>query len=299
MRVFLVDGTYELFRHFFAVPSHRNSAGREVAASRAVASSLLAMLESGVTHLGVATDHVIESFRNELWPGYKTSAGVPPSLLEQFTLLEEVLEALGITVWPMTELEADDALASVAASAGADPRVTQVLICSPDKDLAQCVVGERVVQMDRMRNLVTGEDGVLHKFGVRPGSIPDYLALVGDAADGFGGLPGWGARSAATVLARWGSIEAIPPQPADWEVTVRGATRLAETLVRERETALLFKDLATLRTEPVLIGSVEALRWSAPRWDLAQACGLLDAAGLAERALRLAATRETLGGGRA
>ena len=230
MKVHLVDGTYELFRHFFGAPPHRNAAGQEVAAVRGVVGSVLQLLSEGATHVGVATDHVIESFRNDLWPGYKTGDGVDPDLWSQAWPLEEALVALGVVVWPMVELEADDALASAAAVAGDDGGVEQVIICTPDKDLGQCVRGTRVVQLDRRKDQLIDEGGVVAKFGVGPTSIPDYLALVGDSADGFPGLAGWGAKSAAAVLARWRHIEDIPGDPADWDVTVRGAAKLAATL---------------------------------------------------------------------
>ena len=223
MQVHLVDGTYELFRHHFAVPSHLDHDGIEVAAVRGVMGSLLMMLEQGATHVGVATDQVIESFRNDLWAGYKTGAGVPPELMTQFPLLEDALVALGVAVWPMVELEADDAMASAAAVAQADPRVERVLICTPDKDLAQCVEDPLVVQVDRRQDTVIDEAGVRAKFGVGPRSIPDYLALVGDSADGFPGLPGWGAKSTAMVLARYEHLDAIPDDAREWDVEVRGA----------------------------------------------------------------------------
>jgi 5'-3' exonuclease len=289
MRVFLVDGTYELFRHFYGVPPHRTADGAEVAATRGVLSSVLVLLEQGVTHLGVATDHVIESFRNGLWPGYKTSAGLDPRLLGQFGLVEVALEAMGMVVWPMVELEADDALAGAAAVAADDPRVEQVVICTPDKDLAQCVRGARVVQLDRRHRVVYDEAGVTAKFGVGPRSIPDYLALVGDSADGYPGLPGWGSRSAATVLARYGHIEAIPDAPGDWSVPIRGRPALATTLRTMRRQAMLFKDLATLRVERSLLGDVDDLRWSGPTPVFAEVCERIDARSLATRAARLAA----------
>src|SRR5216110_332842 len=246
MEIHLVDGTYELFRHYYAVPSARDKQGREVGAVRAVLASVLGMIKGGATHIAVATDHVIESFRNDLWPGYKTSEGIEPDLLAQFPLLEESLVALGITTWPMVEYEADDALAAAAAAAARDPRVERVFICTPDKDLAQCVRGTRVVQMDRRARTTRDEAGVIAKFGVPPASIPDYLALVGDASDGYPGLQGWGAKSAAAVLAKFGHLESIP---ADWRTWGVNATRpgaLAQTLERERDRALLFRDLATL-----------------------------------------------------
>ena len=289
MRVFLVDGTYELFRHFYGVPPHRTADGAEVAATRGVLSSVLGLLEQGVTHLGVATDHVIESFRNGLWPGYKTSAGVDPRLLGQFGLVEVALEAMGVVVWPMVDLEADDALAGAAAVAADDPRVEQVVICTPDKDLAQCVRGARVVQLDRRHRVVYDEAGVTEKFGVGPRSIPDYLALVGDSADGFPGLPGWGARSAATVLARYGHIEAIPDAPGDWSVPVRGRPALATTLRTMRRQAMLFKDLATLRVDRSLLGDVDDLRWTGPTPVFAEVCERIDARPLSARTARLAA----------
>ncbi len=292
MDAYLVDGTYELFRHFFGAPPHVNRAGREVAATRGVLYSVLALMEEGATHVGVATDHVIESFRNGMWPGYKTSAGVDPLLLGQFGLLEDTLEAMGVVVWPMVELEADDALASAAAVASATPAVTQVIICTPDKDLGQCVSGTRVVQLDRRRSIVIDEDGVRAKFGVAPASIPDYLGLVGDSADGFPGLAGWGAKSTAAVLARYGHIEAIPNAVGQWEVPIRGAGTLAATLRAQRDLAYLFRDLATLRREPAVIGSVEELRWSGPSEAFEGLCAdVLDAPGLAERALKLAEQR--------
>jgi 5'-3' exonuclease len=260
--VHLIDGTYELFRHFYAMPSQHDEDGREVAAVRGVLASIRSLLREGATHVGVATDHVIESFRNSLWPGYKTGAGVDPNLLAQFPLLEEALAGAGITVWPMVEFEADDALAAAAALAAADPRVERVVICTPDKDLAQCVRGTRVVQLNRRTRTFFDEAGVVAKFGVPPASIPDYLALVGDAADGFPGLPGWGAKSAAAVLARFGHLDAIPADARAWNVNVAGAARLAQTLARDRDLALLFRTLATLRTDIPLFDDVETLRWS-------------------------------------
>ena len=291
-RLFLVDGTYELFRHFFAVPAHRNSAGQEVGAVRGVLTSVASLIEQGADHVGVATDHVIESFRNELWPGYKTSAGMDPVLLGQFGLLEDALASMGVMVWPMVDLEADDALASAAATGAADPDVRQVVICTPDKDLGQCVVGARVVQMDRRKRQVIDEDGVRAKFGVAPASIPDWLALVGDSADGFPGLPGWGAKTAAAVLARYGHLEAIPNAAGKWEVPVRGAPTLAATLADQRPLAGLFKDLATLRRDPPVISGYSELRWTGPSPGFADLCErVLDAPGLAAKAEQLAAGR--------
>jgi 5'-3' exonuclease len=289
VRVFLVDGTYELFRHFFGAPPHVNGAGVEVAATRGVLSSVLQLIESGATHVGVATDHVIESFRNSMWPGYKTSAGVDPLLLSQFDLLEDSLDAMGVAVWPMTELEADDALASATAACVADSAVEQVVICTPDKDLGQCVQGGRVVQLDRRRDAVIDETAVRQKFGVAPESIPDYLALVGDSADGFPGLSGWGAKSTAAVLAVYGHIESIPDAAGRWDVPIRGAGTLAATLSANRDLAYLFRDLATLRTEPPVIAGPDELRWAGPRSDFAGVCrDVLDSPALAARAARAA-----------
>jgi 5'-3' exonuclease len=262
--VYLIDGTYELFRHYYALPSAREADGREVAAVRGVVGSVLGLINGGAKHVGVATDHVIESFRNNLWPEYKTGEGIDPDLLAQFPLLEEALVALGVATWPMIEFEADDALAAAAAAAARDPRVGKVFICTPDKDLAQCVRGTRVVQMDRRLRTVRDEAGIVAKFGVPPASIPDYLALVGDSSDGYPGLPGWGAKSAAAVLAKYGHLESIP---ADWRTWGVNATRpgmLALTLERERDRAFLFRDLATLRSDIPLFDSVDALHWRGP-----------------------------------
>jgi 5'-3' exonuclease len=259
LEVHLIDGTYELFRHYFAVPKARDEEGREVGAVRGVIASLLGMIQHGATHIGVATDHVIESFRNNLWPGYKTSEGVEPDLLSQFQLLEDELSAKGITVWPMIEFEADDALASAAAAAARDERVDRVIICTPDKDLAQCVRGTRVVQMDRRKREIRDDAGVIARFGVPPASIPDYLALVGDAADGYPGLPGWGAKSAAAVLSKFGHLESIPADWRTWRVDVTRAGALADTLNRQQELVFLFRDLARLRTDIPLFDSVDDL----------------------------------------
>ncbi len=289
--VHLVDGTYELFRHFFGAPSHKTANGVEVAALRGVLGSVLALLEEGATHVGVATDHVIESFRNELWPGYKTGAGVDPVLWSQAGPLEDALQEMGVPVWAMVELEADDALASLAAVAADDPGVERVAILTPDKDLGQCVVGGRVVQVDRRRRQVLDEEAVRAKFGVPPASIPDYLALVGDSADGFPGLPGWGPRSSAAVLVRWGSIEAIPADARRWEVDVRGSPALAATLVARHDDAMLFKLLATLRIERDLLPGVDDLRWRGPEAGFAALCERIDAANLLPRVDRLAGSR--------
>jgi 5'-3' exonuclease len=277
LEVYLVDGTYELFRHYYAVPSARDAEGREVGAVRGVLASMLGLLKGGVTHLAVATDHVIESFRNDLWDGYKTSEGVEPDLLAQFPLLEEVLAAAGIVVWAMVEFEADDALAAGAALAVRDAHVERVVICTPDKDLGQCVRGTRIVQLNRRTNTILDEQGVALKFGVLPESIPDYLALVGDSADGYPGLKGWGAKSAAAVLGKFRHIEAIPSDPRDWGVKVSGAATLADTLARDRELALLFRRLATLRTDISLFEDVDALRWSGPTAAFPEIAARLDA----------------------
>jgi 5'-3' exonuclease len=276
--VYLIDGTYELFRHYYAVPSALDSDGRDVGAVRGVLASLLGMMTVGTTHIGVATDQVIESFRNQLWPGYKTGEGIDPALLAQFPVLEETLAALGIAVWPMVAFEADDALAAAAVAAAADPRVDRVLICTPDKDLAQAVRGTRVVQMDRRARTVRDEAGVIARFGVPPASIPDYLALVGDSADGFPGLPGWGAKSAAAVLAKYGHIESIPPDWTEWRVNATRPAALSATLVRDRDRALLFRDLATLRTDIALFETVDDLRWNGPKPEFPALAARLDAA---------------------
>ena len=283
MDVHLVDGTFELFRHFYAVPSARDASGQEVGAVRGVLNSVRSMLDGGATHLGVATDYVIESFRNHLWPAYKTGEGIDPVLWSQFRLLEESLEAIGVRVWPMVEFEADDALASAAAKAALDPRVGQVLICTPDKDLSQCVRGTRVVQVDRLRRTTRDEAGVVAKFGVPPVSIPDYLALVGDSSDGYPGLQGWGAKSAAAVLAVYGHIEAIPDSHRAWTVNVTRAGALAATLARDRALALRFKDLATLRTDVPVFFTVDDLAYRGPRPEYRALRQRLDAAVSAER----------------
>jgi 5'-3' exonuclease len=276
--VHLIDGTYELFRHFYALPSVRDADGREVAAVRGVVASVLGMLNAGATHVGVATDHVIESFRNDLWPGYKTGAGIDPDLLAQFPLLEESLSALGVAVWPMVEFEADDALAAAAAAAALDERVERVIVCTPDKDLAQCVRGTRVVQMDRRTRTIRDEAGVIAKFGVPPASIPDYLALVGDAADGYPGLPGWGPKSSAAILSRFGKLENIPDDPRQWSANVMNAASLSRTFNRDRERAFLFRHLATLRTDIPLFENVDALRWKGPTPEFAAFGNRFDAA---------------------
>jgi 5'-3' exonuclease len=277
LEVHLIDGTYELFRHYFALPSTKDRDGREVGAVRGVLASVLGMINAGATHVGVATDHVIESFRNRLWRGYKTGDGIEPDLLAQFPLLEEALMTMGVATWPMIEFEADDALAAAAAAAAREPRVERVVICTPDKDLSQCVVGTRVVQMDRRKRIIRDEAGVIAKFGVRPASIPDYLALVGDAADGYPGLPGWGAKSAANVLAKFGHIESIPGDWRSWGVNAASPAALADTLARERDRAFLFRDLATLRTDIPLFENVDELQWKGPTPAFTQLAERLEA----------------------
>ncbi len=301
MQVHLIDGTYELFRQFFARPSHRTASGQEVAATRAVVGGLLRLVADGASHIGVATDHVIPSFRNELYPGYKTGEGVDADLQAQFPLLEEVTAAAGFTVWAMTDYEADDALATAAARAATDPAVERILICTPDKDLAQCVSDDgRVVQWDRRHDRITDRAGVIERFGVPPGAIADYLALVGDSADGFPGLPGWGAKSAAAVLARYGCIEDIPDASGQWDVAVRGAVGLATRLAAGRREAYLYRRLATLVTDvpgvldstpPGAAGAVDSLAWTGPRPGFAELCASIDAENLVARAAALAAGR--------
>jgi 5'-3' exonuclease len=278
LEIYLVDGTYELFRYFYAVPSARDDDGREIGAVRGVVGSVLGMISAGATHVAVATDHVIESFRNDLWAGYKTGAGIDPDLLSQFPLLEEALAAAGVVVWPMVEVEADDALAAGAAAAAQDTRVERVIICTPDKDLAQCVRGDRVVQLNRRTRVTRNETGVVEKFGVVPASIPDYLALVGDAADGYPGLRGWGAKSTAAVLAKYQHLEAIPDDWREWRVNAASASTLARTLVEERDHAHLFRTLATLRTDLALFDDVEALRWTGPTARFADLASRFDRA---------------------
>ena len=285
--IYLVDGTYELFRHYFAMPQRQHD-GREIAATRGVVGSLLGLIGDGAGYLGVATDHVVKSFRNDMWPGYKDGSDMPADILSQFPLLEEAIVALGIRLWPMTEFEADDALAAAAAAAAAYPEVDRVLICSPDKDMAQSVVGQRIVQFDRRQGEIRDAAGVREKFGVDPESIPDYLALVGDSADGFPGLKGWGAKTAATVLARYGHLESIPRDAAQWDIRVRGATARAATLVEHEADALLFRDLATLRTTIPVFDWLDDLRWTGPTPAFANVCDTLDAADYLRRAEALA-----------
>ena len=287
MIVHLIDGTYELFRHFYGIRRMKKG-DPPFGAVRGVLQMVLQMVETGATHIGVATDHVIESFRNELWDGYKTGAGIDAALWAQFHPLEEALTAMGVVVWPMVELEADDALASAAALAAANPAVEKVCIWTPDKDLAQCVVADRVVQVDRKSGKVRDAGGVREKFGVSPKSIPDYLALVGDAADGYPGLAGFGAKSAAAVLARFERIENIPADGNEWRANVAGSTRLAATLREQRELALLFRTLATLRDDAELFDDVDALRWRGPTQYFAAYCERIGALDLVERAGRIA-----------
>jgi 5'-3' exonuclease len=289
VRVHLVDGTYELFRQHFGRMMRDDP--RPYAATIGVLRSTLALFDEGATHVGVASDHVIESFRNDLWPGYKSSVGMPPELLGQLGLVEEALAAMGVTVWAMVEYEADDALGAAALVADADNSVEQVLILTPDKDLGQCVRGRRVVQFDRRKRELIDHDGVVAKFGVEPLSIPDYLGLVGDSSDGFPGLPGWGARSAAAVLARYGHLEHIPAVAGQWDVAgLRGASKLATTLQENLELAVLFRRLATLETD-VDVGAIDEWRWTGPTDEFPAMAEKLQAPELVGRAVSLAARR--------
>jgi len=281
--IYLLDGTYELFRHFYAVPSHVNDAGEEVAATRGVLASVIGMLESGVTHIGVATDHVIESFRNDMWPGYKTGEGVDPRLLAQFIPLEQALESMGIATWPMVELEADDAIAAAAVSLQKLSDVDRIIICSPDKDFAQCVRGDKIVQLNRRTREIRNEAGVHTRFGIYPSSIPDYLALVGDTADGYPGLDGWGEKASATVLGAYGHLEKIPQRAENWKVQVRRADLLASTFRENFKLALLFRDLATLRTRKPKLTSTSKVHWKGPRPSFPASCKRLDAPELKDR----------------
>ena len=284
MDVHLVDGTYELFRHFFAVPSSLDANGKEVGAVRGVLMSVLGLIEGGATHVGVATDHLVESFRNHLYPGYKTSEGVPEPLLAQFPVLEEALESMGVMVWPMVEYEADDALASAAAKAAQDDRVRQVIICTPDKDLAQCVVNNRVVQLDRMRGILRDEAAVVAKWGVKPESIPDYLAVVGDSADGFPGLPGWGPKAAALTFSEYPHFEDIPKDWRQWPTSMRGAQRRAGVLFGQWNDALLYRTLATLRLDVPVFETVDELQWKGPRAEFERYSKQIKTPGLNARA---------------
>ena len=285
MDIYLIDGTYELFRYFYAVPSAKDASGQEIGAVRGVIGSVLSMIEAGATHVGVATDHVIESFRNDLYLGYKTSEGVDPALLSQFPILEEALQSMGVVVWPMIEVEADDALASAARKAAQDDRVRQVLICTPDKDLGQCVVGSRVVQLDRRRETLRDEAGVIAKFGIKPSSIPDYLAVVGDSADGYPGIAGWGAKTAAAVFSLYPHLEDIPKDWRRWDPIIRRARPLAESLFAAWGDALLFRTLATLRVDVPVFTSIDDLLWKGPAEDFKRTCERLKASDLFRRAL--------------
>jgi 5'-3' exonuclease len=284
MDVHLIDGTYELFRHFFAVPPAADVNGREIGAVRGVLRSVLSMIEHGATHIGVATDHVVESFRNDLYPGYKTSEGVAATLLSQFPILEEALEAMGVVVWPMVYYEADDALAAAAAKGALDDRVKQAIICTPDKDLAQCVIGTRIVQLDRRRNILRDEDGVVAKFGVKPRSIPDYLAVVGDSADGFPGVLGWGEKAAAQTLSQYPKLEDIPKDWRVWHPSIANARRLSTSLFSAWDDALLFRTLATLRTDAPVFDTVDDLRWQGPRPAFEAQCRAMQTPDLFRRA---------------
>jgi 5'-3' exonuclease len=283
MDVYLIDGTYELFRYYFAVPSATDANGQEIGAVRGVLTSVLSMIEREATHIGVATDHVVESFRNDLYPRYKTSEGVPQELLSQFPILEEALEAMGVMVWPMVAYEADDALASASGKASQDVSVKQVIICTPDKDLSQCVVGTRVVQLDRRRDILRDEAGVVAKFGVSPQSIPDYLALVGDAADGFPGLSGWGEKAAALTLSQYPHLEDIPKEWSAWHPSIRRARLLSESLFNGWNDALLFRTLATLRLDVPVFDSVQDLRWTGSRPNFEEYCERLKLPDLVRR----------------
>ena len=285
MRVHLVDGTYELFRAYFGAPKATAPDGREVGATRGLLRSLLALMrEDGVSHAGVAFDHVIESFRNELFAGYKTSEGVPADLLAQFDLAERATHALGLVVWSMVEFEADDALATAAARWADAPGVDQVVICTPDKDMAQCVRGDKIVCLDRMRRRTLDEGGVREKFGVLPSSIADWLALVGDSADGYPGVPRWGSKAASVLLAGYGRLDAIPEDETQWTVSIRGAAALGQSLRDHREAVRLYRTLATLRTDVPLTESIEDLQWKgARRAELAALCREIGDEGFMER----------------
>jgi len=285
MDIYLIDGTYELFRYFYAVPSSKDDSGQEIGAVRGVLGSILTMIEGGATHVGVATDHVIESFRNDLYPGYKTGEGVDAALLSQFSILEKALQSMGVLVWPMVKFEADDALASAAAKAAKDKRVRQVIICTPDKDLSQCVVGSRVVQLDRRREILRDEAGVIAKFGIKPSAIPDYLAMVGDSADGYPGIPGWGSKAAAAVFSRYRHLEDVPKDWRRWDPTVRRARPLAEALFAAWDDALLFRTLATLRVDVPVFKSIDDLQWRGPAKDFKRTSERLRAPNLLKRAL--------------
>ena len=289
MKVHLVDGTYELFRHYFGAPSHITSEGYEVGATRAVLASMLSLLEQGATHIGIATDHTITSFRNELYEGYKDGSDIDPDISGQFHILEDLLEAAGFIIFPMVEFEADDALASAAVRSTVDKRVDQVVICTPDKDLGQCLTPDhKIGQYDRRKKLEMNYEAIIEKFGVRPESIPDYLGLMGDTADGFPGLQGWGAKSSSSGLAVYNHIEHIPEDPEKWEVSVRGAKKLSATLNENQSLALLFRQIATLSYDAPTFGSIDELHWEGPGSDFVQIAEKLDSTRLIERAERLA-----------
>jgi 5'-3' exonuclease len=287
MNVHVIDGTYELFRHFFAMPPRRDNDGHEVGALLGVVSSMVSLLREGVTHIGVATDHVVESFRNDMYAGYKSGEGIDPDLWRQFHPLEDVLRAMGVVVWPMVDQEADDGLAAAATRASEAPEVRRVFICTPDKDLAQCVRGDSIVQFDRRQGIMRDEQGIVEKFGVLPKSIPDFLALVGDTADGFSGVPRWGEKSSAGVLSRYEHLEAIPKEVSQWDMKVRGAASLATSLREHWDDALLFRDLATLRTDAQLFDHVEELRWKGPTAEFPAICEHLGAPDLVDEVAKL------------
>ena len=294
MRVHLIDGTYELFRYYFAAPSHVTDSGQEVGAVRGVLGSMLQLLEQGATHVGIATDHVIESFRNELWDGYKDGAEIEEGIASQFNLLEDVLQAAGFVVWPMIEFEADDALGAAANKYADDPRVEEVMICTPDKDLAQCVSDERgIVQYDRRKQVRYDAAGVRDKFGVDPASISDYLALVGDTADGFPGLSGWGAKSTSTVLARYGKLEDVPQAAGQWDITVRGGAKLAQTFADNRDLAFLFRRIATIELDAPTPETLDELEWTGPNDGFAELAESIDAERHLERIEKLVAKRNS------
>ena len=287
MNVHVVDGTYELFRHFFAMPPRSDIEGKEVGALLGVTHSIVSLLRDGATHVGVATDHVVESFRNQMYAGYKSGEGIDPKLWRQFHPLEDALRALGVIVWPMVDQEADDGLAAAAIRAHSAPGVERVFICTPDKDLAQCVRGDSIVQFDRRQGIVRNEQGIVEKFGVLPGSIPDFLAVVGDAADGFPGVPRWGEKSSARVLSRYEHLEDIPQEVAQWDFELRGAAGLAKSLRDHWDEALLFRDLATLRSDAYVFDDVDELRWKGPTAEFADVCQQLGATDLAEEVARI------------
>ena len=290
MRIHLIDGTYELFRYYFAAPSHVTDSGQEVGAVRGVLGSMIQLLEQGATHIGIATDHVIPSFRNELWDDYKDGSEIEEGIASQFQLLEDVLRAAGFVVWPMIEFEADDALGAAANLYADDPRVEEVMICTPDKDLAQCVSDARgIVQYDRRKQVRYDEAGVREKFGVGPASIPDYLALVGDTADGFPGLPGWGAKSSSTVLDRYEKIDDVPLAAGQWDITVRGGAKLANTLAENLDLALLFRRIATIALDAPVDASIDALEWTGPADDFVEVVAGVDGERAIERMARFQA----------